>query len=194
MNSCKRFLPRPALSAIAIGLAFLVLGWSTTASAQEPTPRERPRAVATLFGLQTLSPNQTALLTVVNPAAIIPCVRVRLTFDVYESSPSEPTRLRFVRSVSREAELEPGEAASFDFTAGARGAFVSPASLAIEEIEVGDPHSPGRVVETERTTSIRTRTIAAPSTLVITEKGRVVFTAPGVRVGFDPQPDPPANA
>jgi len=143
--------------------------------------------------MQTLSPNQTALLTVVNPAAIVPCIRVRLTFEIYESNPSDPTRLRFVRSVSREAELEPGEAASFDFTAGARGALVSPASLAIEEIEVGDPHLPARRVETERAASIRTRTIAAPTTLVISEKGRVVFTAPGVRVGFDPQPDPPAN-
>jgi hypothetical protein len=186
MNTRKRLLKALTMSVVAIGFAMLITsgrdGLVPTASAQEPAVRERQRGLATLFGMQTLASAQTAQITVVNPLEIIPCVRVRLALDIYEADPTSPGRLRFVRSVSREVELEPGEAASIEYTAGGRGAFVSPASFVREINEVGDPHS-----------TFQTRAIIAISSLVINERGRVVFTAPGVRVGFDPQPDPPAN-
>jgi hypothetical protein len=38
--------------------------------------------------------------------------------------------------------------------------------------------------------SISSRTPLVISTLAIKERGHVLFTAPGVRIGFDPQPDP----
>ena len=98
--------------------------------------------------------------------------------------------MRFVRRLSRELELEPGEAASLDYTTAGRGEFVSPASFVLEENEVSDPHQPSRAGESNPSVSIRTRAPAATSTLGINERGHVVFTAPGVRVGFDPQPDP----
>ena len=188
MNTRKRFLKAFTLGVMAVGLAMTNAGPIPTASAQEPPPRQR--GIATFFGMQTLAPMQAAQITVVNPSEIVPCVRVRLTFDIYEADPSNPLRLRFVRSVSRSVELEPGEAASIEYTAGGRGAFVSPATFAQEINEVGDPHVPSRIREQD---PIRTRATAATSTLAINERGRVVFTAPGVRVGFDPQPDPPSN-
>lgn len=207
MNMHKRLLKALALGGLGIGCAILIAGWRagriTTVSAQEPAPRERQR-VATLFGMHTLEPRQTAQITVVNPSEIIPCVRVRLAFDVYEQDPTQPSRpgesdpsqsmrLRFVRTVSRVVELDPGEAASFDYTAGGRGAFVSPASFAHEINEESDPHTPARVEESGPRTQISTRGNAATSTLVINERGHTLFTAPGVRVGFDPQPDPPTS-
>ena len=206
MNTRKRLLNTLGLGAMVIGFALSLAGWRAeqipAVSAQEP-PRERQRGIATFFGMQTLAPRQTAQITVVNPSEIIPCVRVRMTFDIYEQDPPtpirpgetdtpEPDRLRFVRSVSREVELDPGEAASFDYTAHGRGEFVSPASFAIEENEVGDPHRSTRGPDADPLTPIRTRATAASSTLVINERGHAPFSLPGVRVSFDPQPDPPS--
>jgi hypothetical protein len=201
MNSRKRLLQTVAQCALALSFAAVLAGLSggplQIASAQE-IQAQRQRGLATHFGMQSLSPGQTAQIAVVNPLEIIPCVRVRIAFDIYETDPpnpirpgeSDPARLHFVRAVSREVELEPGEAASFDYTAGARGAFVSPVTLVREINEVGDPHIP-RVGEVNPT-PIRTRMSAATSTLTINERGHVIFTPPGVRVGFDPQPDPPS--
>lgn len=205
MNSRKRLLNALTLGAMVVGSAISLAGWRAgqipTVSAQEP-PRERQRGIATFFGMQTLAPRQTAQITVVNPSEIIPCVRVRMSFDIYEQDPATPirpgetdsselVRLRLVRSVSREVELDPGEAASFDYTAYGRGEFVSPASFAIEENEVGDPHRSTRG-DADQLTPIRTSATAASSTLVINERAHAPFAVPGVRVGFDPQPDPPS--
>ena len=191
MNTRKRLSRALALSAVAIGFAMMLAGRTSTVSAQEPSPR--PRGMATFFGMQTLAAGQTAQITVVNPLEIIPCVRVILTFDLYEADPTSPIRLRFVRSVSREVELEPGDAATIEYTAGGRGAFISPATFTREIHDVGDSHTPALVRQTDPRITIQTRAIIAISSLVINERGHVIFTAPGVRVGFDPQPDPPSN-
>jgi hypothetical protein len=194
MNISTTLLKWFALGALVVGFATLLGGWHLGRMpivSAERAPRESQRNIATLFGMQTLAPGQTAQIAVVNPLEIIPCVRVRIAFDLYEADPANPIRLHFVRSVSREVELEPGEAVSVEYTAGGRGAFVSPASFAREINEVGDPHAPSRV-ENGPAEVVRTRTSGAISTLSINERGHVVFTAPGVRVGFDPQPDPPS--
>ncbi|MGH9902830.1 MAG: hypothetical protein ACRD68_13565, partial [Pyrinomonadaceae bacterium] len=138
--------------------------------------RTEMRGRATLYGLNSLSAGQSARLTVVNPRPlsereIVPCIRVKLVFDVYEASMSEPARLSFVRRVEREATLEAGEAASAEFTAGRAGGYVSAAAFVIP-IEDGP--------------------VQAVATLEVREAGRTQFTLPGVRKGFDPQPDPPA--
>jgi hypothetical protein len=193
MRTHKRIFRGLSLGAMLVGFATLFgssgAGWIPTVSAQEPAPRERKQGSATVFGMQTLAPRQTAQIMVVNPSEMIPCVRVRLAFDLFEQDATDSGSLHFVRSITREVELEPGEAASLEYTAGGRGAFVSPITLVREINEVGDPHAPRAALAPQ----VRTRAVGAMTTLTINEKGTVIFIPPGVRVGFDPQPDPPAN-
>ncbi len=82
MNRCKRYLQVLTLSALSFGFGTILAGRIPTASAQELRPRAVPRAVATPFGMQFLSPGQTVHIIAVNPSEVVPCIRVRLTFDL----------------------------------------------------------------------------------------------------------------
>ena len=141
------------------------------------------RVHGTLYGLHSLAAGQTARLSVVNRQAIfegeiVPCIRVRVAFDVYEASAAAPNRLRFVRRVEREAELDPGEAASFEFTTMRTGGERVSTYVFIREDDDNPPEA---------------ARVDAVSTLEVREGGRTILTLPGVRKGFDPQPDPPAR-
>jgi len=137
----------------------------------------------TLYGLHSVAAGQTTRVSVVNRQAIfdgeiVPCIRVRVVFDVYEASTAAPNRWRFVRRVEREAELDPGEAASFDFTTLRTAGERVSTSVFIREDDDNPPEAVG---------------VDAVSTLEVREGGRTILTLPAVRKGFDPQPDPPAQ-
>lgn len=141
------------------------------------TAAETPLESA-LFGMHNLSAGQTARLSVVirkpiSDSEIIPCVRAKVVFDVYEIPPPDAVRPRFVRRIEREELLETGEAAQFNFPAAASGNLIN-ASVFVYR---GDEKEPVRG--------------AATSTLQIVESGRTILTLPGIIKGFDPQPDPP---
>ena len=177
MNSYRKYINALTLGALAFG--FLV---ALSVGAQAQTNSDS-RIRATLYGLHSFAAGQTARLSVVNRqpifnGEIIPCIRVRVVFDVYEASPSAPARLRFVRRVEREAELDAGEAVSFEFTATRTGGERVSTSVFIQP-EGDNPPDANRV--------------DAVSTLEVREGGRTILTLPGVRKGFDPQPDPPAQ-
>ncbi len=177
MNHNRTYINALALVATVLGI---LVAFGVRAEGQtDSTSRVR----ATLYGLQSLTAGQTTRLSVVNRQAIfdgevIPCVRVRVVFDVYEPSAANPNRLRFVRRVEREAELDPGEAISFDFTATRTGGERVSTSVFIRRDEDNPPDA------------VR---VDAVSTLEVREGGRTILTLPGVRKGFDPQPDPPAQ-
>lgn len=166
MNIKKNFLPAFVLSAIIFAFSTAV------AFGQDETTRTQ----FSLYGMHFVSAGQTAGITVQNPrfsdSEIIPCIRVRVVFDIYEQNPSAPIRLRFVRRVSREIELEPGDAATFNYEAGRTGDWVSPAVFAQM-----DPTN--------------ARPVRLVSTLVVRQGERTILNLPAVLKGFDPQPDPP---
>lgn len=183
MNAGKRSNIARALVALAVGLSI----FTAPVAAGRAQAAERG-GEATLYGLHALGAGQTARLSVVNRARlsdgeIVPCIRVRLVFDIYETVAGDGSvrtqaagdgsvrTLRFVRRVEHEATLDPGDAVSFDFTAGRRGEQVSSAVF-ITSLEDG-------------------RAQAVP-TLEVQAHGRTILTPPGVSKGFDPQPDPPA--
>jgi hypothetical protein len=177
MNSYRNYINALALGVLAFG--FLV-AFSVGAQAQTNSDS---RIRATLYGLHSFAAGQIARLAVVNrqpifDGEIIPCIRVRIVFDVYEASPTVPARLRFVRRVEREAELDAGEAVSFEFTASRTGGERVSTSVFIQP----DGQNPPEAVRVD-----------AVSTLEVREGGRTILTLPGVRQGFDPQPDPPAQ-
>lgn len=156
-------------------IALIVFAFSSVAFGQtQPT-----RTQFSLYGMHFIGGGQTLRVAAQNPrfsdSEIIPCVRVRVVFDVYEAAGDGSVRLRFVRRVSRQILLEAGEAAAFDFAATGRGEYVSAAVFA----------SPGE--ENEGDGSVR-----VVSTLDLREGGRTILTLPIVKRGFDPQPDPPA--
>lgn len=157
-------------------IALVIFAFSAVSFGQT----ERTRAQFSLYGLHFLGAGQSARLTALNPrfsdSEIIPCVRVRVVFDVYEPNPAEAGRLRFARRVSRQILLDGGEAATFDFTATSRGG---------EYVSTAVFFSP----EGENTGDGSVRLV---STLVLREGGRAILNLPIVKKGFDPQPDPPA--
>ena len=177
MNIKKNFV-------IAFALGAIVFAFSTVVAFGQTEPA---RTKFSLYGLHFVSGGQTVRVAVQNacpsdPAAIIPCinpdpeivpcVRVRVIFDVYEQSPTLSPTLRFARRVSREASLCAGEAATFEFRAANNGDWVSPAVFG----DVAPPDSrPERLV----------------STLAVQQGGRTILNLPAVLKGFDPQPDPP---
>lgn len=169
MKINKSLLMRYALGAIVFAIS------NVAAFAQS----EAVRTQFSLYGMHFISAGQTVRLTVQNPrfsdSEIVPCFRVRIVFDIYEQSPTEPVRLRFVRRVSREVLLDGGEAATFDFPAGRTGDFVSPMIFVRPEGE--NPSEP-----------VRSRILP---TVVVREGGRTILNIPSVIKGFDPQPDPP---
>ena len=177
MNINRKYINALALGALAFG--FLLV--SSLGAQAQTNPESRIRAM--LYGLHSFAAGQTARLSVVNRqpvfnGEIIPCIRVRVVFDVYEASPTAPARLRFVRRVEREAELDGGEAASFEFNASRTGSERVSISVFIRP-EADNPSDAARV--------------DAVSTLEVREGGRTILALPGVRKGFDPQPDPPAQ-
>ena len=158
-------------------LAAIVFTLSAVSLAQAaPAPSQ-----FALYGMHFINGGQTVRVTVQNPrvsdSEVIPCIRVRVVFDLYEAIPPDQQRLRFVRRVSREVELDGGEAASFDFAASRGGDWVSPSVVA--RCEENCPSDP-----------TRTRVL---STLVVREGGRTLLNLPAVIKGFDPQPDPPGT-
>jgi hypothetical protein len=206
MNVRKRFIQVLALSALAFGFAVSFAGWRGALARAAQPPQEpaaatasETQSLATLFGMQTLSGGRSVRLTAVNPrfiigpehrtgeaaAQIVPQsvgvqMHVALVFDVYEQNPGEPERLRFLRRESHEFMMQPGEAVSEEF-ASRTGETVSPQVFVIPP-----DNFPGGVVPPDG------RPDRVVSTLEVLQGGRAQFTAPGARVGFDPQPDPPA--
>ena len=171
MNIKKNFLS----FAIALGLSLFAF---STAVAFGQT--ETPRTQFSLYGMHFIGAGQTVNVTVQvprfsDPQGGVPCIRVRIVFDIYEAAGDGSVRLRFVRRVSREVELEFGEAATFDYAAGRTGDYVSPAVFV-------------RLAETDTPELVRARLL---STLIVRQGERTILNLPAVIRGFDPQPDPP---
>ena len=162
---------------VQFALVALTALFSLTASGQTGVVQ------STDFGMHRFAPGQTAAVSVINrrplsDSEIIPCVRVLVIADVYETSFSEFVKPRFLRRVTREERLEAGEALSFNLTPSRTSdAAVSISAFVFQERETDSPESIRRAVN---------------STLQITENGRSIYTLPGVIKTFDPQPDPPA--
>src|SRR5215204_2251084 len=133
-----------------------------------------------LYGLQAVASGQSLHVTVVNPrisdGEIVPCIKVRVIFDVYAAD-GATGKLRFMRRILREVELDGGEAATFDYAASRSGDYVSPMVFARPEDE--DLPEPAQAV-------------ILPA-LVLREGGRTILNLPAVLKGFDPQPDPPQS-
>ena len=182
MKTRSRISKGLALVALAVSLVVIAAVWRTGRVAAIGNPDIRS------FGVLSLAPGQTARLNVVNPVLAAPpdpdspARRVRLAFDIYFQAPPDPdsptprlNNLRFLRRVSRDVMLRPGEAASFDFTAPAGGTPISAVMLG------GPDTSP----------SIGNPDIVP--TLEVMEGGRTVFTPPAFVKFFNPQPDPPGG-
>ncbi len=163
MNIKKNFLSTFALSAII--LAFSAVGFG-----QDETTRTQ----FLLYGMHFVSAGQTAGITVQNPrfsdSEIVPCIRVRVVFDIYEQNPSVPVRMRFVRRVSREIELDGGEAATFNYAAGQLGEWVSPAVFYNPVLASPPDTMPARLL----------------STVVVRQGERTILNLPAVLKGMDP--------
>ncbi|HTH38112.1 MAG TPA: hypothetical protein VL572_09100 [Pyrinomonadaceae bacterium] len=175
MNIKRDFINSAAFGAIVFAFsAFVALG---QAGPPEPTRTEVSR-----YGMHFIEHGRSVRVSVAhpqiaNPGEIIPCIRVRIVFDVYEAAGDGSVRLRFSRRVTRETELDGGEAASFDFVPSRSGDWIAPSVFA--HCEENCPSDPSR--------------ISVLSTLSIRQGGNTVLLLPAVLKGFDPQPDPPAS-
>ena len=165
-------------------LAFVTLVTSPAASAQVRG------TYYSLYGQQLMQANQTLRLVADNPrysdSEIIPCIRVTMILSFFDGPLDATSRLRPMRRVTREIELDPGEAASFDISPSLAcgdvglcpqvrdGVYVG-VSVFATPVE-GDPIPPR---------------LTFNSTLALREWGRTIFTLPVTEKGFDPQPDPP---
>ncbi len=163
---------------IAFALGAIVFVFSTAAAFGQA---ETTHTQFSLYGMHFIRGGQTVGIIIhyprLNDREVIPCVKVRIVFDIYEEHPPDPGRLRFARRVSREVLLDGGEAATFEFPAGRTGDWVSP--MVFARPEGVPPIDPDR----ERVLP----------TLVVREFGRTILNLPAVLKGFDPQPDPPAE-
>ncbi|MGD9564246.1 MAG: hypothetical protein AB7W44_18415 [Pyrinomonadaceae bacterium] len=177
MKTRKRIFAATILSAFAAIVAGLFLAPTTTQAQRDPAPRIR----AAFFGLQSLSPGQTARLNVVNPvldrtnpdgSSEQRTRHVTVNFDIYAPIP-EDGRLRFVRRVSRTAALRPGRGITLEFTAEQAGQLVDPS------IFMGIEPTPFLVPA------------VLPASLEIREGERTILTPAGVIRAFNPQPEPP---
>ena len=144
-----------------------------------------------IYGQQFINGWQSLRLAAENPrysdSEIVPCIRVTMVLNFFESPVGDASGpLRPLRRVTREFELDPGEAASFDVAAtmacdgsscpaARNGVFVG-VSIFATPVE-GEPV---------------TGPLKFNTTLAVREFGRSIFTLPAVQKGFDPQPDPPA--
>ena len=158
-------------------IVIVILAFTIAANGQTETPRRQ----VSLYGIHSLDSGQSLRVALQNPrfsdTEIIPCVRVRVVFEVYAPDTTETGRLRLVRSFAREVLLDGGEAAAIDFAAMRSDRFVSVSIFATPEGEVTGDGS-----------------VRIASTLSVRESGRTILNLPAVEKGFDPQPDPPASA
>ena len=195
MKTRNTFTNALALVALAAGLAVIIAAWQTSPVQAIQDSEDFPSD----FGFIELVAGQTARLNIVsigNPNEVPDprlARRARLAFDVYvedeENSPNcggivpvPPCliRYRFLRRDSRDVELMPGQAASFDFLASA----VTKINASVHF--VGNPNeSPG---DQRRTPEPH----LAP-TLEVRESARTIFVVPAVAKFFNPQPDPPGQ-
>ena len=143
----------------------------------------------TFYGQNLLSSWQSLRLAADNPrysdSEIIPCVRVTWIAKFFELPGDGSVRVRELRSVSRELELDPGEAASWDI----------PATLACDGSVCPQIRNGVNVSVSVFATPVEGEPIPDRlnfnTTLATREFGRTIFTLPAVQKGFDPQPDPP---
>ncbi len=143
-----------------------------------------------LYGMNFLNGWQSLRLSVQNPrfsdSEIIPCVKVRVVADFYEAAGDGSVRPQSIRTVVREVEVDPGEAASFDFPATlACDGSVCPAIRNGVHVSISVFGTP---IDADPPDPIR---LKFNSTLVLREFGRTGLILPAVKSGFDPQPDPP---
>ena len=195
------------LIALAVGTAFSIAAWQTqrVAAVQGPDFRRAEFRFVDLGVNQTARLNVVNLVRQPPPDGDSPAPdpdspppepdvpgnrnharRVRLAFDIYVQPPPEPdapscvTRYRFLRRESREVELMPGQAASFEFLASA----VTKINASVHFL--GGPDTlPG---DNQRTPEPH----LAP-TLEVRESARTIFVVPAVAKFFNPQPDPPGQ-
>ena len=185
------------LVALAAGLAIIFSAWQTRQVQAIQDSEDFPSD----FGFIELAAGQTARLNVVGPHQPPPerdtpvdqlARRAVLAFDVYiqdeENSPNcggivplPPclTRYHFLRRESREVQLMPGQAASFDFVASA----VTKINPSVHFL--GGPDTlPG---------NRRTPEPHLAPTLEVREGASTKFVVPAVAKFFNPQPDPPGQ-
>ena len=189
-----------ALTAIALAIAIgvSIAAWQTRQVRAVQGSEDKPSP----FGFIELSAGQTARINLVSLALSRPpdpdtppsnlLRRVRLAFDVYvqddENSPNcggtvpQPTcliRYRFLHRESRDVELMPGQAASFNYLASA----VTKINASVHFL--GGPDTlPG---------NRRTPEPHLAPTLEVREGARTLFVVPAVAKFFNPQPDPPGH-
>lgn len=148
----------------------------------------------TLYGSNFLNGWQSLKLSFQNPrysdSEIIPCIRVRTVLNFYDAAGDGSVRPLPIRTVTREFELDPGEAAAIDIPAAlACDGSVCPAvrnGVYVAVSVFGTPIWEGEQAPPE---PVR---LKFTSVLVLREFGRTIFTLPAAEKGFDPQPDPPA--
>jgi len=145
MNLKNKIATTFALAALVVGFLVADIFGQT---------RIEPQGEATLFGTHTTAAGQFMRLAVANrlPVSvreIVPCVRVRIVFDIYEQSKTDSLRLVFARRSERTLTLDPGEAASLDFSASRTGGErVSVSVFVIPEEVTGDGSVRGTAVAT----------------------------------------------
>jgi hypothetical protein len=195
MKTRKTFTKALALITLAAGLAVVIAAWQTRQVQAVQDSEDFPSD----FGFIELAAGQTARLNVVignpevTPGEVRLARRVRLAFDVYVQDdedfpdcggiiPTPPCliRYRFLRRESRDVELMPGQAASFNFQTSA-AAKINPSVHMLG----GPDTNPGE----ER----RTPEPHLAPTLEVREGARTTFVVPAVAKFFNPQPDPPGQ-
>lgn len=154
--------------------AFFVFAFTVAAFGQT----EQPQTRVSLYGIQSLVFGQSLRVTVQNQrfseTETVPKVRVRVIFDLYEASATDPTRLRVARRVTRETTIAAGDGSVFEVASPREGGLISASVFTIcEDLVLCDG------------------SVRVASTLNIREGGRTILNLPAVEKGFDPQPDPP---
>ncbi len=159
-----------------LSIAFFGFVFSLNAFGQAEPPRTR----VSLYGIQSLVFGQSLRVAVQNSkfseTEIVPDTSVRVFFDLYEASATNPTRLRLVRRITREATLAAGDGSVFEIRAPREGSLVSVSIFATCADLVSCDGS-----------------VRVASTLNVREGGRTILNLPAVEKGFDPQPDPPTE-
>ena len=152
----------------------------------EPTQR------ATNFGAVTLNAGQTARINALNPVLVQPEDATRgeepgpaaeraartwtLAFDLYAAEPPTEdggsrtaTKYRFLRRVSKEVTLAPGEGASFEFTAAE--------TTRVNPVVIGPPDARGDDGSNVQSPNLLT-------TIEVREGGNTSFVHPGAARGM----------
>ena len=194
MKVRNTFTTALAVIALAASITVIIAAWQTRKVQAIQDSEDRPNP----FGFMELGTGQTARINVVvgNPNDIpgdtrsgipIHAHRVRFGFDIYAptepatiSDPSCATRYHFVRRESCDVVLQPGHAASLDFTA-VQGTRIQPFVSSLG----GPDTSPGDVNVTPEP--------HLTSTLEVREGTRTMFVIPALVKAFNPQPDPPGQ-